>query len=1029
MPFQPQPCDISTSGDASCCSPAIATTGLCLADSTPIAVLAVSACADCGAAAAAPTVSGWLNLLSGVFTAGPPPAGTEACLGQPQQFQTAQWCDLDAAGEVLAPVLVEYEYDDAGALIGVRTLTPGGQPYTVAGTLGLCPGPVSDVEYTVLCDVQTDGTVTRFLRAYAPNGDGTSTYSDTDFEGAAYTVQGTAGACADCETTQVCVRPSGRVEFISNAANFTDNSTDLDWQWSTSPTGPTWFDMYRVAVYPGWTTVDGGTAEGAAHWVAPHPNGGAFNTGRPNEGPTVPADWYARASFALPANTDPASIRISSTAFNADQLAMEWRLNGGPWQPVNRDHNDPPYALPPTAVPGAQPGVNEVVLHVRETVLNQPAAGLLVHMIAEYDVDATALVLWTRVACDDGAVYYLDDQGVRQDALPEGWSLVPCAAAGAGVDVETWPLCVLDAAGEVIGHVRREAVYDAGGAEAEARYVDAATGAPAVIPAGASVAVCPDAEACQSHQLCDVQRDVAATLPSTGVPTRQWQTLANGVRWMRRGNDGVLPAGWYLADAAAPERFDFDRPVGLRYTVRFSGPTATPLRIPAGWYLDGLNVGQHAWDAATRTISPTASATIAGESTFHTDTVAVRSMTAPVLTGPQTSGQTSQYGQIQAVADVVTPFLRTLCRDAGGTVTMTDTALDGTTVYTVAGTVGACSDADPAPCRSCETLLLCDDGAGDPDVIRGQGVNTGVLANGVVWSARGSATALNSLHSNADGAWWGRVASFPNPQFTVKTWSFDRPSVVEFSVFLLYVPSAPDPDDNSVQLPHGVEVLSLPTGYLYDPVTSRVSVTAAASTDCSRLTDPRVGTSARFRTLGPVSSVAMQYLGIRVANCGVFGSHMIGAFEVTPDDHFLRVICRECDGTVATVTDTRMDGVTAYAVRGTAVDCAAAEAAGPEPVQQQAQPHRYVFTVSGAPAAVDVYGLTSGPVESITITVVNAAGGSITTVDGATALFTGESHTWSALADVGQGSDELVGPLEIAGNPGTVVIITWTERV
>lgn len=198
MPVEPIPCAAPEPEPPTppCCSPGIASTGLCLADGTPISVLAVSACGDCGADAAAPEVTGWLNLLTGAFTAGSPPAGTEACAGQPTQFEVGQWCDLDADGEVIAPVLVEYEYDDNGQLVGVRTLTPGGDPYTVTGALGICPGPVDDVEYVILCDTGTDGTLTEFLRQLTPNGDGTSTTRDTLLDGTtAYTPVGRVGTC------------------------------------------------------------------------------------------------------------------------------------------------------------------------------------------------------------------------------------------------------------------------------------------------------------------------------------------------------------------------------------------------------------------------------------------------------------------------------------------------------------------------------------------------------------------------------------------------------------------------------------------------------------------------------------------------------------------------------------------------------------------------------------------------------------------------------------------------------------------
>ncbi|GAA2697428.1 hypothetical protein [Nonomuraea recticatena] len=122
--------------------------------------------------------------------------------------------------------------------------------------------------------------------------------------------------------------------------------------------------------------------------------------------------------------------------------------------------------------------------------------------------------------------------------------------------------------------------------------------------------------------------------------------------------------------------------------------------------------------------------------------------------------------------------------------------------------------------------------------------------------------------------------------------------------------------------------------------------------------------------------------------------------------------------------DTTLDGA-GYAPVGAVTVCTDSTA----PAAQQAQAHRFVFEPSGAPGNVDVLGLAAGPVESITITVVAAAGAAITTVDGVSDLYSGESHTWSALGDVGVGSDQLVGPVQLAGNPGTVVIIVWTERL
>ncbi|MFI6290027.1 hypothetical protein ACIBEJ_00490 [Nonomuraea sp. NPDC050790] len=280
----------------------------------------------------------------------------------------------------------------------------------------------------------------QFLRHICRNCDGevTST-TDTLLDAVTpYTPAGAVAACGgppDCSATQLCVQATltERFEFLSNPGNQTSGAVDGDWTWSPNLTGP-WFPTYQVGVFPGWTTTDPGTPQGAAHWVAPHPNSGLLNTGAPGEGPDVPApgEWYARASFTLPADAEPSSIRISATALNADQNAVEWRLNGGAWQPVNANHAQPAFQLAPAAVPGAQPGPNEIIVHVSETVPGGGAAGIILHLIAEYQVPEDGLRSWTRMVCSDDAVHYVDDTGARQDALPEFWTIAPCMGTSVG---------------------------------------------------------------------------------------------------------------------------------------------------------------------------------------------------------------------------------------------------------------------------------------------------------------------------------------------------------------------------------------------------------------------------------------------------------------------------------------------------------------------------------------------------------------------------------------------------------------------
>ncbi|MEV0822527.1 hypothetical protein [Nonomuraea rubra] len=354
MPFQPQPCaaDDAVVVPEPCCSPAIASTGLCLADGTPIAVLAVGACGDCGAAAAAPTVSGWINLLTGVYTAGNPPAGAAACdtpcaspteplaavsglcladgtpiavtvvrdcdgavtsegwlnvvtgvftpgpppagaggcaamcasptepvattglcladgtpiavttvrdcdgvvtaegwinlltgaftsgpppvgtvaCGSSQSVQVSgTFCDLDANGDVVGLVLIEYTYGPDGSIESVRLVDAvTGATYVPQGTISVCPGDVQQPEQdlAVLCDVAGDGTSTPFIRDYRRDENGVIVgVSNYTLAGAPYVPAGTVGGCepagcVHCETTELCdSAPQGTatLEFRVNA--------------------------------------------------------------------------------------------------------------------------------------------------------------------------------------------------------------------------------------------------------------------------------------------------------------------------------------------------------------------------------------------------------------------------------------------------------------------------------------------------------------------------------------------------------------------------------------------------------------------------------------------------------------------------------------------------------------------------------------------------------------------------------------------------------------------------------------------
>jgi hypothetical protein len=186
-------------GDVGACpncapTPPIATVGLCLGDGTPIAVVVSRQCDG------STTRDGWLNLTTGVWSAGAPPGGTGAC-SSPGAFELAgTLCDTDpVTGEVLGLVLVQYAYNPDGSLAGVTLVDPAtGNTYVLQGELRNCPAGQAqpEADLVLLCDVQPDGSAVAFVRDYRRD-ENTQIVGHTDYtlDGAGYFPTGTVGKC------------------------------------------------------------------------------------------------------------------------------------------------------------------------------------------------------------------------------------------------------------------------------------------------------------------------------------------------------------------------------------------------------------------------------------------------------------------------------------------------------------------------------------------------------------------------------------------------------------------------------------------------------------------------------------------------------------------------------------------------------------------------------------------------------------------------------------------------------------------
>ncbi|WP_328638374.1 hypothetical protein [Streptomyces canus] len=232
-----------------------ATLGLCLADGTPIAVVITRACDT-----STVTQDGWINLTTGAWSAGAPPAGAQAC-GDSRAFELAGLlCDVLADGTVAGLVLVEYEYNPDGSLASVRLVDPGtGNTYTLQGELSICPAGNSpagtDLDLTVLCDTLADGTVVPFLRDYRRDATSGQITGHTDYalDGTPYTPTGTLGICQPQADEEPC-RNTSTLLLCDLPADGTPTPTVTD-------TGPAPYYPYTTGIStPGAQTLwDGGT--------------------------------------------------------------------------------------------------------------------------------------------------------------------------------------------------------------------------------------------------------------------------------------------------------------------------------------------------------------------------------------------------------------------------------------------------------------------------------------------------------------------------------------------------------------------------------------------------------------------------------------------------------------------------------------------------------------------------------------------------------------------------------------------------
>lgn len=859
-------------------------------------------------------------------------------------------CDVLPDGTIAGQALVEAVYDtSSGERVGTRTVDPAtGADYAVQGTLQPCPPPEQCSCETVLLCHTPPGTP-------IPGPDTSPLPLTGTGQPTTHVISGAPRQGDVADATAIWAGQT--VSIPGSAAGASDVGAHTH---------------YTVALAPG--TPDCGTLDPAGDVEI------TATVTYTNDGPGGGWDWYGRlslwvegdaapvaadnfgqgsAAYFLAGQTRTATITgtVPVAALQAGDVSVEFDLETGP----NPNDGTTEGGQPKTwTVTGATLTATAAVTGC--TLGTEPAAAVpfLRHICrtcagtatvtdttldgaTTYDASTGTVGLCgqesagrqviERCGCDQtasGIVRYIElwsvdtadpDQeplllGTWQDGdftQPyEPVNPIDCPDTGpeeVAAPIVLGQICYDDGTGTV----RTAAVVRCAGCDdTTVRYVDVETGAEVTTP---TVVPCPADPGCASPTtpvtsvgLCLADGTpiaVTITRDCTGATVSEgWLNLTTGA-W----SAGAVPAGTVAC--------------GDSRSIQVSG---TFCAVDAAEDVVALVLVEYTYDdtgaiSAVRLVDATTGAT-------YVPPVGVTVTVCPTGTA-QPEQDVTVLCHTAADGTTVTQFVRDYRRDETGTITgHSDYLLDGT-AYTPdpTGTVGVCQ---PDTCTDCETLLLCDVPNTAPVRITGTAAS-GTLSNGVGWTSTNPANATYApQRNNADGSWWG-MPSFPLATTSPTKWTFSRPSFVEFSVYVAY--NATAPALNMAQLPPGLEPVSLPTGYAYDPATGVLTRTSDGTPPdpCSYTTDPQVIGSARFRTPSAVTSFTTAPApNSRIARCGQFFTYWAGAVSVTPGGQFLRHICRSCDGT-PTVTNTLLDGVTAYNPAGEVGQCSTDSASSTDP--------------------------------------------------------------------------------------------------
>lgn len=892
-----------------------ATLGLCLADGTPIAVVVTRDCAG--------TISqdGWLNLTTGAYTSGPPPAGAAAC-GDSRAYELAGLlCDTDpATGDVLGLVLVEYQYNGDGSLAGVRLVDPGtGATYTLQGELRHCPAGTADQldqDLTVLCDTAADGTITAFVRDYRrdPASGEITGHTDYTLVGAPYTPTGTVGVCPlattgeePCRNTStllVCDLPgdgeptptvtdTAPAPYNLGAAGTDPVTGGAATLWSggvltipPDPTGATDGSVQRLRAFAATVQAprpgcDTGTATVTASIRVERegPDPGCAGTGVF----TLVAGGTALSSAGVtPANAPVGTVRVLTVSAQvpaadlaAGTVALAGRLET--------------YHLAPGSCPGGTgPGGARIggwtvddftvsVAYAQEGCAEQ----VLATVVTDCETGQVESVTYTLL---DGTPY--TPTGTIGQCSPAG----PPAEPEPCRDTSTVLLCDLPTGGTPTPTVTDTDPNT---------YV----GGPPTVPvpggahalwAGGSITIGPDAA--PGPHPSGIVRTVAATVQA---PRPACDTGTAHVRFsvdvaQLGPTAGCGPTGWLMLYNGATR-------------VTYHAP---PNNAPVGW--TGTLVVSA--DVPAADLASGQIAVVLGFDTYDS---------CDGVTASRPSWELSNFTAATAYDQTgcATQILRTVLTDCetGAVLDVTDTTLDGRP-HTVAGEVGQCAAAgggeccdasDPEACRTTTTVRLCDIGVSE---------SVTVLDPTTVLGADG--WQVSAFTGSQPG--YGPAGTMPYPAYH----RINGLGVGQLSVrpdFQVGPPTVPWPGYDAAPIRWTLaKQFTLTTGGL-----ATVTVTGFKGDHGARIringqdlglyaqyNQPVDGDQFRVPVVAGTNTIEIEDRDINHVSY-IQGRVDVAVAAATP---FLRHFTLDCFGAVVAVTDTTVDGAP-YTVAGEVADC------------------------------------------------------------------------------------------------------------